>query len=133
MKQVIKIIATNWINILGIFIVSYLYSFVNSYAGASFTIGQALLSSVILIGFYGIVFWIGFCIAIFVFDLILFGFAQNNLLGKLLIEWILISGFFIYWAFKYQVWIFLFGVVAFLLTQPLRRKMIFKIISRVEN
>jgi hypothetical protein len=48
---------------------------------------------------------------------------------KLALEWIIISLPFIYWLIKYNQWIFLLAILAFLIGQYLRRPYIFKILE----
>jgi len=49
---------------------------------------------------------------------------QNNLMRKLILEWLLVSIPFIYLGIKYRKWIFLLAVLVFLFTQVLRNRYI---------
>ena len=69
-------------------------------------------------------------ISLVVLDLLLLVRSQNNLRQKLLLEWAIISSPFVYWTIKYQQWIFLVAVIAFLITQFLREKLIPKKIMK---
>jgi hypothetical protein len=62
-------------------------------------------------------------------DLLLFIRSQNNLKAKLVIEWLIISSPFVYWAIRYKEWIFVAAIVALLITQLLREKKIQKATS----
>lgn len=129
MQIKLKGLFTNWLNILGVFLVIYLYAFLSSYIGTSFSLFQAFVSALILVCLYGIVFWIGFIIAISVLDVLIINRNLTNLKVKLIIEWLVISSPFIYWIIKYHEWIFLSGVIAFLITQMLRHRLILKVVQ----
>ena len=77
-----------------------------------------------LVCLYGILFWALLILLLVLLDLIFFVRDQTNLTVKLLIEWLIISSPFIYWAVKYREWIFIAGIVALLITQFIRQKRI---------
>jgi hypothetical protein len=120
-----KILATNWVNISGLFITTFFTCIVISLNTAnSPNIFQAIGMSLISVCLYGMMFW-GLFILL---DLILIVSNQNHLTLKLIIEWVLISSPFVYWFFKYDEWIFCIGDATFLITQLIRRKLIKKLI-----
>lgn len=125
-----KIIYTNWINIVGIFIALFLFSTIFNLLNPNVfrNLFQAIIASLILIFLYGIIFLGGFILALTILDLILIVPNQNNLRLKLLLEWIIISIPFIYWAIIHerQRYIFLVTVFTFLITQLLRKRLINK-------
>ena len=123
-----KILKTNWINIVGVLGSVFLYSVISNFtdSNTSQNIFQAIFSGLILILFYGVTFWVLFIVSLIIFDLLLIVTNQSNLKIKLLLEWLLLSTPFIYWAFKYSEWIFLVAIISFLFTQLYRRKMIEK-------
>lgn len=127
MKDTFKILATNWINLLGIFIITFLYVFLNSYINFSATLYQAFFGAFMSVCLYGIIFWSGFVILILILDLIFIVKPKNNLKLRLMIEWLLISIPFIYWIIKYNQWVFLVAILTFLVTQIMREKKILKI------
>ena len=90
----------------------------------------AIFGSVFLILGYGIMFWLGFFILIGILDLVLFSVVKRppHVNYKLALEWIIISLPFIYWLIKYNQWIFLVAIIAFLIGQYLRRSYIYKIL-----
>ncbi len=116
-----NIIKTNWLNIVGVFIICLLYVFISSLLKSA-TVVQAVFGAFLLVCAYGMMFWGGFIIALLILDLLLIVQNQNNLKTKLLIEWLIISGPFIYWTIKYDEWIFLVAVITFLITQFSREK-----------
>ena len=126
----IKILKTNWINILGVFTVLFLYTTVYGLIDSNISrnIFQAIIASLIGICLYGIMFWMGFILALIILDLILIVPNQDKLTLKLLLEWIIISAPFIYWAITYerQRNIFIVAIIAFLITQLLRKQLITK-------
>ncbi|MBN8721250.1 MAG: hypothetical protein J0H85_17510 [Sediminibacterium magnilacihabitans] len=126
-----KIIKTNWINIVGVFIAVFLYAIVLNLIdeNASRNMFQSVFASLILVFGYGIIFWGLLIVSLIVLDLLLFIRSQNNLKAKLVIEWLIISSPFVYWAIRYKEWIFVAAIVALLITQLLREKKIQKATS----
>ncbi|CAG5074757.1 hypothetical protein DYBT9623_05445 [Dyadobacter sp. CECT 9623] len=126
-----KILTTNWINILGVFIAMLLYSIIFNQLNndLGYNIFQSIVGSLILICLYGMMFWGLFVVSLIVADLLLIVWDQKHLRQKLLIEWLIISSPAIYRLIKYQEWIFLVGIVAFFITQLLREKLIVKAMS----
>ncbi|MGG7666996.1 hypothetical protein [Dyadobacter sp. BHUBP1] len=123
-----KIIASNWINIFGIFIVTLFYAVTSNQLNndLDYSIFQSIIAGLILVCLYGIIFWSLFVASLIILDLLLIVKKQNNIRQKLLIEWIVISGPFTYWGIKYGEWIFLVAIVAFAITQFCREKLLIK-------
>ncbi|REC71461.1 hypothetical protein DRF60_20640 [Chryseobacterium elymi] len=125
-----KILYTNWINIVGVFIVLFLFTaiFDSLDPNVSRSFFQAIIASLIGIFLYGMIFWICFIIALIVFDLFLIVFNQKHLEIKLLLEWIIISAPFVYGAVKYpeQRILYIVAVITFFITQLLRKGLINK-------
>jgi hypothetical protein len=124
-----KILTTNWINILGVFVATLIYAVIlnHSDSNLSYNIFQSIVAGLILICLYEMIFWGLFIISLIVADLLLIVWSQKLLKQKLLIEWLLVSSPFMYWVIKYQDWISLIAIIAFLITQLLREKLIIKI------
>ncbi|TZF95116.1 hypothetical protein FW781_14565 [Chryseobacterium panacisoli] len=128
-----KILRTNWINILGVFIFLLIYSIIFNFTvddGVTRNFFQSIFAAIFLILLYGLMFWAGFILALIILDLILIIPNQDKLTLKLLFEWAIISIPFIYWAIIYekQRSIFIVAIIAFLITQLLRKKLINKVI-----
>lgn len=125
-----RILKTNWINIVGVFTVLFLYTTVYGLIepNVSRNIFQAMIASLIGICLYGIMFWTGFIIMLIILDSVIIIPNPKNLKIKLLIEWIIISSPFIYWAIKYpeQRTLYIIAIITFLVTQLLREKLIIK-------
>lgn len=123
-----KIIKTNWINILGVFLSLFIYSIILNITsdGVMQTFFQSILAALVLVSLYGILFWVMFAILLVILDIVLIVRSKNNLKLKLLLEWLIISCPFLYWTAKYNEWIFLVAIIAFLITQLLREKLITK-------
>lgn len=123
-----KILKTNWINILGVGLTLFIYSLLNSIIGFDAAFSQALFGAFLLIGLYGLIFWVGFLIVLIVLDYLLIIPAKNNLKQRLLLEWLIIIIPFVYWAVIYerQRVLFIVAMAAFLITQLLREKLIIK-------
>lgn len=130
-KQVFKVVLTNRINILVVFVFVFLFGFFSAIINEQFSIGEALFGTTYGVVLYGIMFWIGFVLCVSVLDIVLFSFytEPKYTTYKLVIEWVLISSPFIYWIFRYNQWVFLVAVLAFLIGQYLRRPYIFKILE----
>lgn len=121
-----KIIATNWINVLGVFLVTLFYSVIFSQLNndLNYSIFQSLVASLIVICLYGMMFWALFLVLLIIVDLLLIVKRQNNVSRMLLIEWALISSPFTYWIIRYEEWIFLIAIITFAITQFLRCRLI---------
>ena len=128
MKKVMKIILSNWVNVLVIFIGVYVAGFISAMVNDKFTFNGALFGTTYAVVGYGMIFWIGFFVVIVLLDILLFSFNREPQYTnyKLAFEWLLISSPFI---IKYNEWIFLVAVLFFLLGQYLRRPYIFKILQ----
>ena len=126
-----KIIVTNWINILGVFLVTLFYSVILSQFNndLNYNVFQSLVAALIVICLYGMMFWGLFVASLIVLDLLLIVKSQNNVRQKLLIEWALISSPFIYWVIRYGEWIFLIAIITFAITQFLRYRIIVKALN----
>lgn len=129
----LKIFLTNWINILVIFIAVYATIIISELLKIQSThdipdaLSTGFLGGLFAIIFYGAVFWIGFVIAMFLLDFVFMNESLQKLDLKLLIEWVVVSSPFIYWFAKYTQWVFLVAVIAFFISQSIRRKKILKI------
>lgn len=127
------ILKTNWINLLGIFISVYVFSvsvaLSNQEHGLFDSILEALIGGFILVFGYGLTFWVGFIFLITMLDILLLGSNTQNISIKLILEWFVISIPFVYWVIVYSEWIFLVGIIAFLITQYIRKQQILNIIS----
>ena len=121
-----KIIKTNWINLVGVFIAVFIYAIVLNLTdiNVSRNLFQSILPALILVCLYGVLFWALFILLLVVLDLIFIVKDQTNLTAKLLIEWLIISSPFIYWAIRYREWIFVAAILALLITQFIRQKRI---------
>jgi hypothetical protein len=125
-----KILKTNWINLIGVFIAIFLYALILNLNDTTVVrnLFQSILSALMLVCLYGFIFWILFILLLILFDLLLIVKKQLSYLKiKLFIEWIIISAPFIYWIFKFKEIEFLVGVIVFLITQFIREKLIKKV------
>jgi hypothetical protein len=121
-------ISTNWIHIIGFYVTTYLsliffqlIGLTSGYELKSLLI-EGPLSVLLLFVVYG-AFIIGyFYLAIVIMDIIGFSWRNFWINETLILEWFIISIPFIYWAFKYDYWLWLTLSGSFLLTQMIRRK-----------
>ena len=123
-----KIIKTNWINIIGILIAVYLYALMLNLfdADKSLNFIQVVFSPLILILLYGAIFWALFILLLIIFDLLFIVKNQENLKKKMILETFIIVTPYVYWLIIYDKWIFLVAIVTFFITQIYRRKLIVK-------
>ncbi|WP_076666552.1 hypothetical protein [Pontibacter indicus] len=126
-----KILLSNWINVVGIIVTAYLYTFFWTFSKPSDFEGNRLMiwlfGSLFTIFGYGMMSWLLFVFAIVALDMLLIFPNRRKLTEKLLIEWLLIISPFIYWAFKYDYWLWIMLAASFLLTQLLRKRKIERI------
>ncbi|WPV69691.1 hypothetical protein [Chitinophaga sp. LS1] len=123
-----KIIKTNWINIIGVFIAVFLYAIALNLidTNVSRNLFQSVLPALILVCLYGLVFWVLLILLLVILDLLLdlllIVKKTSNPRVKLLIEWLIIGSPFTYWAVRYGQGIFIAGVISLLITQFIRWK-----------
>jgi hypothetical protein len=131
MKEIIKIVLTNWTNLVVMYIGMFVTLFICELSPGIATLKEAFYNTFGSLIVYYIFFWIGFFILIVFLDVWLFGFNKQPQYTnyKLAVEWILISLPLIYWVIKYNEWIFLVAILAFLVGQLLRKPHIFKILQ----
>ena len=127
-----NVIKTNWINILGVFLATFVFAVCSNLleVNSSQNFFQSIFSSLILICFYGVMFWALFALLLVIFDMIFIVKRRNNLKLMLLVEWLIICIPFIYWTIRFKQWIFLVAILTFLITQLLREKTIKNIINK---
>jgi hypothetical protein len=130
-KVVLKIVLTNWINFLVIFIALWVAGFLSALLIDNFSFSEALFETVFALLGYGMPFWISFFIFIGILDIVLFSLNKEYkfTIYKLAIEWLFISSPYIFWLIKYHQWIFLVGMIAFLTGQYLRKTHIYRILA----
>lgn len=129
-----KILLTNRLNIIGVFITVFLYTLIYNCViddGVTRNLFQSIIAAFLFLFLYGIIFLIAFLIALIFLDLILIIPNQKNLKIKLLLEWFIVSIPFVYLATIYerQRVIYLVAVVTFFITQLLREKLIKRIVG----
>ena len=133
MKNTSKIILSNWVTVIGFIITVYLFTFLMMFVISpeqdNERMGIWLGGTLILIFGYGITVWLGFLIAIILLDIILIVPSRKRLTEKLILEWLIIIPPFIYWAFKYDYWLWLMLVSSFLFTQMIRKSTIVSLIK----
>jgi hypothetical protein len=131
MKEVMRIVFTNWINALTVYSCIFLALFIGDLIPGISTIKEALYNTFGSLIVHYLHFWLGFTLLIALLDVVLFSFNREPRYTnyKLALEWIIISLPFIYWLIKYNQWIFLLAILAFLIGQYLRRPYIFKILE----
>jgi hypothetical protein len=121
-----KIILTNWINLLGVFLTSLAFLIVVALTdpNLSYNIFQAILAALFSVLAYGIMAWALFIVSLIVLDVILIVPNKKRLKTMLLIEWAISSCPFIYWATIYHEWVFMADVIVFFISQQVREKKI---------
>lgn len=97
----LKIFATNWVNLITIFLILYVSCIIAGIINSE-SFFTTFIGSILAIILYGFVFWLGFIIVMFLMDLILMTPARKRLELKLVIEWGLVSGLLINWFLEYN-------------------------------
>lgn len=129
-KLKFKIYFTNWINVLGIIIGTYVFLVITELFKTGISaLPQMLIMAMVAIVLYGGIFFTGFLISMLILDLILMNDNTKHLRLKLIVEWGLISVPFVYWLLEYSEWIFLVAVIFFFIMQFIREKRILKILA----
>ena len=129
-KLKFKIYFTNWINVLGIIMGTYVFLVVTELFKTGISaLPQMLIMAMVAIVLYGGIFFTGFLISMLVLDLILMNDNTKYLKLKLIVEWGVISVPFVYWLLEYSEWIFLVAVIFFFIMQFIREKRILKILA----
>ena len=127
MNLTLKIYKTNWINVVSIFSVVYLFGIASELSSQEeefFTsLGNAVLGGLYAIVYFGFLFWIGLLVLLLVFDSILIR-NTNGLTWKLVLEWLIVSVPFLYWSFQFEAWVFVVGSITLFVSQQVRRRMI---------
>lgn len=127
-KEILKIISTNWIHLVGFYITTYLTLVIGGIfdptEGWQPLILTGFLAALMLFAIYGyaIIGW--FYLTIFVMDMAAFSWKSRWTRGILIVEWLIISAPFVYWAFKYEYWLWITLSMSLLATQMLRKKSI---------
>jgi hypothetical protein len=129
-KLKFKIYFTNWINVLGIIIGTYVFLVITELFKTGISaLPQMLIMAMVAIVLYGGIFFTGFLISMLILDLILMNDNTKHLRLKLIVEWGLISVPFVYWLLEYSEWIFLVAVIFFFIMQFIREKRILKMLA----
>lgn len=130
MKKVLKVVFTNWVNILTVYIFMFGWLFISELVPGNATLKDALYNTFGSLIVYYLSFWLGFSMLIALLDVLFFSFDKKSQYTnyKLIFEWLLISLPFFYWLIKENQWIFLVAIFAFSIGQYLRRRYIFKIL-----
>lgn len=121
-----KIVKTNWVNLVGVFLTILVFSVLRALTdeNLAYNIFQAIAAALVLILGFGIMFWVLFIVLLIILDLILIVPGGRHLKTKLMIEWMVVSAPFVYWLVRYNQWVFLVGILSFLITQFLREKLL---------
>jgi hypothetical protein len=123
-----RILKTNWINIIGVLIAVYLYALILNIFDTDIPLNfiQVIFAPFILILLYGLIFWVLFILLLIFFDILLIVKNQENLKKKMILETFIIITPFVYLLIVYDEWIFLIAIITFFITQFYRRKIIEK-------
>ncbi len=127
-KRLTTVIKTNWIHLLGFYICIELFMVVSAIIDSKhhyqlqLFVFQLLLPALMLLFTYGLVPLIAFYLILLLLDLVLLTQTKLAIFDIVLIEWIIIAPIFIYWAFKYDYWLWLLLVSSFLVTQFIRAR-----------
>ena len=126
----LSVIKTNWIHLVGFYISTYIGLIIfrllgmqrYSYESWNSTLFLNLLTIPLLFFTYGLIILICFHLIIILMDLLAFRFIPVRFEYILIVEWLVIIPPFVYWAFKYDYWLWLFLTASFLCTQFIRKR-----------
>ena len=130
MKKLICIVLSNWIHLPGFYFTVYISGIIFKVVGLDSNeswvriLIQSPISILLAFILYGSIFIIGFYVSITFLDIILFCRKKQKIKWIVFAEWIAISSPFIYWAIKYDFWIWISLSISFLATQIMRIKKI---------
>jgi hypothetical protein len=135
-KGLLKIILTNWIHLPGFYITTYLSLIFFKLIGIETTdswhsiLLVSIFTILLLFMIYGPLIILGFFGAIMLMDILAFSWANKWPKKILIIEWVIISVPFIYWAFEHEYWLWITLSLSLLTTQLMRLKRIKEIESK---
>ncbi len=132
-RNILKTLTTNWIHIVGFYFATYLTIVIGSIfdptEGWEPIILTGFVAALLLFFVYGYVIVGWFYLVIVGMYIVAFSWKNKRTRQTLIIEWIIISAPFIYWAFEFQYWLWIVLSISLLITQMLRLKRIKKIRS----
>ncbi|OZI09608.1 hypothetical protein BWI93_02995 [Siphonobacter sp. BAB-5385] len=139
MAKIPYICLTNWIHLIGFYGTTYLFTLfilsLKDFDAARPDIWDlalwSIVSSLILMFGYGFKFLAGLYLSVLILDAILFKFSQLSVLKAVLLEWLLLSLPFFYWALKYDYWLWFILSLSFLVTQIIKKIKIEKLLNNV--
>ncbi len=130
MKKLLKIFTTNWIHFPGFYTTAYVYFILfklfgppNNQSWDDLLIHNSY-GILVLFLFFGLFVVVGFYLALGTMDFILFNRKNNKPKEALLIEWTLFSLVAIFFAFRFDYWLWLALPISFYITQMMRLKKI---------
>jgi len=127
-KQYIRAITLNWIHLAGFYccIEIMMIAFagtelMHSHDWKNFFLSVLILAPILMFA-YGLIVLIPFLVVIVLLDVILLSTINRSLLFIGLVEWVLISPIFVYWAVQNDYWLWFALIFSFLVTQLIRSK-----------
>lgn len=136
-KRILRTITTNWVHIVGFYLTTYLTLVIGSFfdpaEGWEPAVLTGFISAILLFVVYGYVIIGWFYLAIVLLDIACFTWTNKWRKEILIMEWIIISGPFIYWALEYEYWLWITLSVSLLTTQMIRLKKIKKIENNAQK
>jgi hypothetical protein len=132
-KKILRTIMTNWIHLVGFYLMTYLTIVVGSIfdptEGWDPIILTGFVAALLLFVVYGYVIVGWFYLAIILLDVACLIWTTKWRKEILILEWIIISIPFVYWAFEYEYWLWITLSVSLLTTQMIRLRMIKKVVE----
>ncbi len=131
-----KIALTNLIHIPGFYLTAYLSIILFKILGldTSQSWAEVLLSNLFWILYSFIIFGLPILAIVYlvlvIFDTIAFRYLKLNIIQTLVIEWLIISTPFFYWAIRYEFWMWFTLSASFFVTQLMRKKEIKKMLEK---
>ena len=126
----VKALKSNWVHLVGIYfcieamMIFYGAEHLLDTGNFNLFLFTIIVSAPLLMFTYGLMSLGGFYLVLLLLDILLFTTVKGKTLTIVIIEWLLISPIFIYWAVTYQYWLWLGLVLTFLITQWIRARKI---------
>ena len=133
--KIVLINLTNLIHLPGFYIMICIWTVLLRALGIGweneswrFVLSRVLPSSYELLFLYGTVLLGGFYTVLIALDIVCLGLLGMKVREMLIVEWLLISAPFFYWAFERQYWLWIGLSVSFLGTQLARKSIVDRVL-----
>lgn len=136
-RRILRTITTNWIHVVGFYLMTYLSIVIGSFFDPTEDWEPIILTgffaALLLFVVYGYIILGWFYLAIVLLDVAFFTCTSKWRKEILMVEWVIISMPFVYWAFEYEYWLWITLSASLVATQMIRLGMIRKVEASAEG